>query len=30
MIMLKVRKFQQPTGNRFGTARQKPVGGTKG
>ena len=26
MIVLKVRKFQQPTANRFGTARQKPVG----
>ena len=26
IIILKVRKFQQPTANRFGTARQKPVG----
>ena len=25
MIILKVRKFQQPTANRFGIARQKPL-----
>ena len=30
MIILKVRKFHQPTGNRFSTTRQKPVGGTIG
>ena len=28
--MLKVKKFQQPAANRFGTAGQKPVGGHKG
>ena len=27
IIILKVRKFHQPTANRFITARQKPVGG---
>ena len=26
IIILKGRKFHQPTANRFGTARQKPVG----
>ena len=26
-IIVKVRKFHQPTANRFCTARQKPVGG---
>ena len=26
IIILKVRKFHQPTANRFSTARQKPVG----
>ena len=30
IIILKVRTFQQPTANRFSTARQKPVGGTIG
>ena len=30
MIILIVRKFQQPTANHFGTAKQTPVGGTKG
>ena len=28
IIILKVRKFHQPTANRFGTTRQKLVGGT--
>ena len=28
IIILKVTKFHQPTANRFGTARQKSVGGT--
>ena len=27
VIILKVRKFHQPTANRFSTARQKPVSG---
>ena len=27
IIILKVRKFHQPTGSRFSTARKKPVGG---
>ena len=27
IIILKVRKFHQPTANRFSTARKKPVGG---
>ena len=26
IIILKIRKFHQPTANCFGTARQKPVG----
>ena len=30
IIMLKVRKFHQSTGNRFGTAGKKPVGGGGG
>ena len=29
IIILRVRKFHQPTANCFGTARQKPVGGLK-
>ena len=28
IIILKVRKFHQPTASRFSTARKKPVGGT--
>ena len=28
LIILKVRKFHQPTANHFSTARIKPVGGT--
>ena len=27
IIVLKVRKFHQPTANQFSTARKKPVGG---
>ena len=27
IIILKVRKFHQPTASRFSTARKKPVGG---
>ena len=27
IVILKVRKFDQPTANRFSTARQKPAGG---
>ena len=27
IIILTVRKFHQPTANRFSTARKKPVGG---
>ena len=30
IIILKVRKFRQPTANRFSTARQKPIGGGGG
>ena len=30
IIILKVRKFHQPTANRFGTVSQKPVGGGGG
>ena len=29
IIIIKVRKFHQPTANRFSTAKQKPVGGCK-
>ena len=28
IIILKVRKFHQPTANRFSTARKRPVGDT--
>ena len=30
IVILEVREFHQPTGNSFGTARQKPVGGGGG
>ena len=29
IIVQKVRKFYQPTANRFSTARKKPVGGAQ-
>ena len=29
IILVKVGKFHEPTANRFSTARQKPVGGTR-